>query len=132
MKKKTKTVKLIRYLNSASLVEYFDEEMGVNKRVILDSNLVDSAQDPDAIPVPAEQLEYAMQHGIPWELFTHAVLIKGEDIAKAMYRGKIYTKEDFEKNPSVILGIVHELAVPVLRQLNEIIAAVVVKESTDV
>ena len=105
-------------------VGYTDVE-GFNRKVFIPTNLFEEEVNPgDKVFVDESILDLAIPIGIPWEHFFKDVIIRGDDVAKILYKRGLRTPEDIRANPNSVLGAVKEAATDVLRMINAIVKEV--------
>lgn len=110
--------KVIKRKNQALLVEYTNEN-SIQRRIIVSALTNESAGD--VIDLSDEEIDAAIPYGIQWDYELEDVTISATNIERALIHHGIWTVDDFGKNPSAVLGAVHEAATPILILINQIV-----------
>ena len=112
-------VKVIRSKGQGTLVEWNDS--GRFRRVIIPREEVLEGDDKKDY-VNEESLDMGIPYGVNWEARVRkSFIITGAKVAEQLEVSGIWTKEDYEKNPSVVQSAVLGAAREILTELYAIV-----------
>jgi hypothetical protein len=108
-------VKVLRSKGQASVVEW--DDAGRTRRTVVPRNAVfeDEAKQPY---VSEESLDKGIPYGADWETrLSKSFVITGAKVAEQLEVSGIWTKEDYDKNPSIVQQAVLGAARDILTEL---------------
>ncbi|KKM04301.1 hypothetical protein LCGC14_1765620 [marine sediment metagenome] len=112
-------VKVIRSKGQVTLIEW--DDAGRFRRILVPREVVFESKNGRGL-VTEESLEMGMPYGVNWEArLQKSFIITGAKIAEQLEVAGIWTKEDYEQNPSVAQQAVLGAAKVILIELYAII-----------